>query len=288
MTVSDSIRLQGDIDRAIAIDAFPRTAVLTCDIEPDYGARTGTAALLEEEQPLNDVLAFCAAQKLPLSCFVVTSLLQGNKGGICVLRAANLDVHAHSHTHNTQQYRVSSAEEMQKAQDVFSAFFGRPSLGYRAPQGVLYPGDIQALSGAGYAFDSSVFPSRRRGLFDYRALPTEPWMWRGGVLELPFAALAHSRRRVTVSMLKLRGRRFWQRQLREPAHWPHVFVIDSHLHDFFTPGNFHHLPLAYRLAYGRRKEQGFALLSWLVELLKGQGYRFVDMTSLCRELRARK
>ena len=105
---------------------------------------------------------------------------------------------------------------------------------------------------------------------------------------MPFAALSNSRQRITVSMLKLRGKRFWEKQLRNPDHWPHTFVIDSHLHDFFTPENFRKLPFPFKLAYGRRREEGFALLSWLVGMLKEQGYRFTDMSTLYREISATK
>lgn len=271
-------QLVSEIEHTLDVSAV-KIAVLTCDIEPDFGGRTGTRELLEDASFTEQLLQRCTQSHVPLSCFVVTSLLADALPAIRVLREKNTDLHAHSHTHDTRVYQQVSQEEIQKSQDVFSRVFGRPSLGYRAPQGVMMPEDIPALLRAGFQFDASIFPARRRDVFDYRMLPREPWLWRGGVMEIPFAATpAHHR--FTVSTLKLWGTFWWKKFLSNTDALPHVFVIDSHLHDFFTPTHFDQLPLSFRLLYGRNRERGFDLLAWIIATLKDHGYLFMTMSGV--------
>lgn len=268
-------QLLSEIERTLDVSGM-RIAVLSCDIEKDYGGRTGTQELLEDASFMEQLLQRCTEAHIPLSCFVVTSLLEQSLPAIRVLREKEIDCHAHSHTHDVSTYRAQSQEEIERSQETFSRVFGRPSLGYRAPQGVIMPGDISALVHAGFRFDASVFPARRRGVFDYRMLPRDPWMWKGGVMEIPFAA-SPAHHRFTVSTLKLWGPFWWKRFLSNLGALPSVFVIDSHLHDFFTPSQFHQLPFFFRLIYSRNSKRGFDLLSWTVETLKRHGYSFMTM-----------
>ncbi|MFA6039759.1 MAG: polysaccharide deacetylase family protein [Candidatus Peribacteraceae bacterium] len=263
--------------------SLPRTAVLTCDIEPDYGGRTGTAELLREKRFTAELMRWCGDRSLPLSAFVVTSLLGERLPAVDALRDGGIDVHCHAHTHNVRTYFQHSREEIARSQEAFTAFFGASATGYRAPQGILLPGDDTALAQNGFLFDSSVFPGRRPGLFDCRTLPLTPWEWRSGVLELPLAATAR-RRLLTLSHLKLRGKTLWQSILRQDA-LPPILIVDSHLHDFFPPSSAAGLPWTLRLAYARNRTKGFALLEWLLDVLRERGYRFQSMTGLAQTLR---
>jgi peptidoglycan/xylan/chitin deacetylase (PgdA/CDA1 family) len=279
MTTLHGASLLPSIDRVLDPAHLPRIAVLTCDIEQDYGNRTGTCELLQTREPLRLYLDWCDTQNLPLSAFVVTSLLE-KFPHLRELRE-RADVHAHAHIHDMPAYPVHTREEILRSQEAFTSFFGSPSLGYRAPQGIVMPGDDDVLKDAGFRFDSSLFPARRPGLFDYRILPSLPWIWKSGVMEFPFATVRG--RMVTVSYLKMLGPVLWRHLLSRSA-LPPVLVIDSHLHDFFPVQSITRLPLHMRLLYRRHRTEGFALLQWLIETLREKEYTFVSLTSLFQTL----
>ncbi len=283
------LRLRGSdllpsIGRTIDVTNLTPTAVLTCDIEPDYGGRTGTTELLRDDKHATELLRWCHQQSLPLSAFIVTSLLTERFPAIASLREANADLHCHAFTHDVRTYYRNSQEEIGRAQEAFTAFFGKPAQGYRAPQGILLPGDEIALARHGFLCDSSIFPAKRPGLFDCRMLPLTPWSWQSGVLELPLAATAQ-RRMLTLSHLKLRGKALWKRILTNDS-LPPILIIDSHLHDFFPPSSTTGLPWSLRLAYARNRTHGFALLEWLVNMLRERNYRFDTISGLVSTLRA--
>ncbi|MFP4056844.1 MAG: polysaccharide deacetylase family protein [Candidatus Brocadiia bacterium] len=272
-------RLLDEVDAAVRVPEGLRLAAITCDVEPDYGNRVGSAELLENGRHLDALAVRCRELEVPLSVFVVTGYLGRCPDLARVIAERGPDAHAHSHAHEMARYRERSASEIRCSQEAFAGCFGRPALGYRAPQGLVVPGDSAALAASGYAFSASVFPARRRGVFDYRALPQVPWRWRSGVVELPFASTLGRRRMLTLSYLKLLGTLYWRRALR-PERLPPVLVIDSHLHDYFVPRAYGRLPLAFRLAYRRNKHRGLALLAWLVARLRELGYQFFSMTEL--------
>ncbi|MDD5623511.1 MAG: polysaccharide deacetylase family protein [Candidatus Peribacteraceae bacterium] len=261
--------------------ALPKLAALTCDIEPDFGGRTGTLELLEDPTPAAGLLQWCKTQDIPLTGFVVTELLAKNLPGIRSFREQGTELHPHAHTHDTRRYRTRSAEEIGRAQETWAKVFGTPALGYRAPQGVVLPGDPEALAAHGYQFDASVFPTQRFGVFDYRSLPLTPWLWESGIWEIPFAATT-KRSRLTLSTLKLYGQHFWEGKI---ATLPPIVVIDMHLHDIVLPASTRKLPLLPRLAYARNRANGYVLLAWLTEELKRQGYQFTTMERIAAMLR---
>jgi len=245
-----------------------KIAVLTCDIEPDFGGRVGTTELVTEYY-IGQLLLECHSMNVPLSSFVVTNLLKSHKA-ISLLD----DVHAHSHTHDIAWYRETSHEEIERSQWAFKEHYGRSSLGYRAPQGVINPQDMAVLNKTGFKFDSSMCHARRRGVFDYRELPNEPFNF--GMWEFPMAAI--NKKRFTLSTLKLYGKMYWKYQMKKGL--PETFIINTHLHDLFPVSAFHKLPPLMRIAYHRNKYKGFELLRWLIKYLKDEGYEFMTMTSL--------
>lgn len=264
---------------------LPLLAAFTCDIEPDFGMRTGTTELLEEERYMHAVLDAARENAFPITAFVVTELLSRNLPGIRLLRETGVELHPHSHTHDRKRYAKASGEEIRKSQDAFHRELGRRATGYRAPQGVLYPGDIEVLTESGFSFDASVFPGCRFGVFDNRAFPREPWRWKGGLLELPFATTG-KRAMLTMSYLRLYGEHVWERRLHA-SDLPRILILDAHLHDFFTPASVRRLPLPFRLAYGRNCDRGLAFLAWITETLKCAGYRFTTMQAIADALMGR-
>ncbi|MBT3224646.1 MAG: polysaccharide deacetylase family protein, partial [Proteobacteria bacterium] len=161
-----------DIERILPTTTG-RVAAITCDIEPDFGNRTNSEELLTHRRHLDQLHQLLASHETPLSVFVVTRCLR-HDSLVQTIIEHQLDAHAHSHNHDMASYQTNTRQEIHTSQEAFVSCFGRPALGYRAPQGVLLPNDPEEIAQAGFAFSSSVFPSRRRGLFDYRALPQTP------------------------------------------------------------------------------------------------------------------
>ncbi|MDA1045097.1 MAG: hypothetical protein O3C57_07735 [Verrucomicrobia bacterium] len=223
---------------------------------------------------------------MPLSLFIVTRYLTQNLGFVDAVTDHRLDAHAHSHNHDMQTYASRSGPEIEASQRAFEDFFDRPAAGYRAPQGVIYQGDPGILAANGFAFSASIFPARRRGVFDYRAMPQVPWTWTSGVVELPFASTIGSRTMLTASYVKLLGKIYWSGILKSAATLPSVLVIDSHLHDFFRPASFPQLPVTFRMAYRRNSTKGLDLMTWLFDKLRQHGYRFVSISELHRMVAA--
>ena len=269
--------LQEQIDTVYDSEALPKVACITCDIEMDFGGRIGTTELLETKDHADHLIDFCSEHKTPLTGFVVTKLLDKKLPGINKFR--DIELHPHSHTHKTKTYRLESAKEMARCQEEWSKHFGTSATGYRAPQGVMTDSDPDALTQNGFIFNASIFPARRRGVFDYRDLPREPWLWNSGVKEIPFAA-TEDRSRLTLSTLKLLGKGYWKKKIDT---LPNIVVIDTHLHDFATPTAFNALPIPLRIAYSRNKQKGYVLLDWLIGELKQRGYTFDTMNTVATQ-----
>ena len=276
MKMPDSESLRQNIEKEFDSGPLPKVAVLTCDIEPDFGGRTGTTELLEDPVHINKLLAWCRESEVPLTSFVTTSLLTQKLPGVHELIDKGIEMHPHSHTHDTKKNQTESAKEIAGSQEAWKFFFGENAKGYRAPQGILYPDDPKSLKENGFEFSASIFPSLRQRVFDYRSLPRTPWVWKGGVMELPFAS-TKDRSRLTLSTLKLRGINYWKKRI---SNLPKIVIIDTHLHDFASTNSFRKLPLPIKMAYSRNKTKGFESLKWLTKTLKEMGYGFMGIQEI--------
>jgi peptidoglycan/xylan/chitin deacetylase (PgdA/CDA1 family) len=256
-----------------------KLACLTLDFERDYGWRTGQFNIWEQQRPQLEALGELIQRlQAPISAFITTEVLQSYPDTVPWLRQYVADYHGHSHTHNTQHF--DSPYEISMMQSVFTQVFGQPALGYRAPLGVLYPGDIDVLHTEGIRFSSSVFPSLRPGKFNNLHQPTQPFCYQNGVLELPLATVPRLRWIISLSYLKLIG---WQpsQALFRAFGLPPMLIFNTHLHDFiWNEASFQHLPRHYQVAWGRNKTQGMVYFEAMVGYLRRQGYQFCTMSEL--------
>lgn len=257
-----------------------KLACVTLDFETDYGDRVGGAFnILHHCRPqINELAALYAELEVPVSAFIRTDLLVAHPACLEVLPALACDLHCHSHTHNTRNF--DSRYEISATADAFRAVFGRDPIGYRAPQGVLHPGDVELLRAQGFQFSSSVFPSYRPGKFNNLSMPNAPFVYDNGLVELPFAVVPSARYTISLSYLKLLG--FGANRLLYSAFgMPDVLVFDSHLHDYIlSRESFRQLPRKLRLAWGINRHNGPAYFKRFVKMLKMRGYRFITMTKL--------
>jgi peptidoglycan/xylan/chitin deacetylase (PgdA/CDA1 family) len=103
-------------------------------------------------------------RRIPATFFVVGEMAESELGreALPALLAAGHEVANHSHTHPYDLFRRSAdaiAEEVGRAHRAITAASGAAPRGFRAPGYGLSPALLDAVSAAGYTYDSSVLPS---------------------------------------------------------------------------------------------------------------------------------
>lgn len=256
------------------------TLYLTLDVEPDY-ARTTRYDLLDRTGPFFDWLR---AERIPLTAFVTGHLLERGHALLDTLAAAGVSVGVHGHSHAPDRFgTMHSAHtgEIATGTAAFRRRFGATPAGYRAPSGILSAADVRTLQELGYRYDSSVFPLRRPGRFDFTRLPRAPFRWQGGsLIEWPMGLLT-ARLPAGLTFLNLFGPRLGTalgaRALRRaPASG---WVLDGHFHNLFArPDALRELPLALRAVYRLGMwHDGLDTLRQMAERWRQAGARFAEL-----------
>ncbi len=254
-------------------------ACITLDVEEDYGDRVNEFNIYKDSfDKIEELKSLYNTLEVPVSAFITTNILdKDDKMAELVKWLAN-DYHCHSHSHNTKSF--DSKEEIATCFSKFTEHFGREPLGYRAPQGVLYPGDTQLIADAGFLFSSSLFPSIRFGTFNNLKSPQSPFYYDTGLLEIPLAVVNKIRLIVSLSYQKLLGS-LLSHTLYKTFGLPNIIVYDSHLHDYIiSETSFDQLPAFMKRAYSVNKYSGKQILINFVDYLKATGYSFITMTEL--------
>ncbi len=255
-----------------------RLACITLDFEMDYGDRVAPMNPVRDSSRVEKLNALFMSLGVPLSLFIRTDLLVRFPETFATIRKLGGDYHSHSHTHAMRNF--DSEREIATTAATFEDFFGYRPLAYRAPQGVLYPGDLELLKAQGFKASASVFPFYRPKKFNHLTKPIEPFRYANGLLEFPFASIRTIRYTLSLSYLKLLG---WpaSRLLIDTCGLPNVVVIDSHLHDYIVDEeSFRQLPLKLRAAWGVNKHAGVPYMRKLIGLLRAKGYQFTTITQL--------
>lgn len=255
-------------------------AALTLDFEWDYGGRLGSVAdTLKQRDAILDFRQQIQQRNVPLSAFVQTEVALSVPRAVEALKLLADDFHSHSHSHaRTEEGRES---DLIRSREILSQVFQVERPGFRAPYGRLFPGDIELLKKLDFAFDASLFPSYRPGVFQNLRAPTEPFLHPNGLPELPFGVLRGVRMILGISWIKLIGWNAFSQLLRRFSP-PQTAIVYFHLHDLFPPDNSASLPLFPRLAFSRNKLQGQQITFLLIEELKQRGYEFVTMSELAK------
>jgi peptidoglycan/xylan/chitin deacetylase (PgdA/CDA1 family) len=256
-----------------------KLACITLDFETDYGDRIGGAFhILDEKEKLAELARLYRDLDVPVSAFIRTDLLERHPRSVDLVRELAEDLHCHSHTHAMTGFE--SEREIAETQATFTRVFGAPALGYRAPLGIVRPGEIELLARHGFRFSSSIFPVFFPGRFDNRGLPASPFVYENGIVELPFAAVPRARTTISLSFLKLFGETA-NRALFSAFGLPTALVFDSHLHDYIVcEESFRQLPFRLRCAWSVNKHEGLRYFARFVEHLRREGYELVTMTRL--------
>jgi peptidoglycan/xylan/chitin deacetylase (PgdA/CDA1 family) len=253
-------------------------ACITLDFEEDYGDRVNEFNIYKDSfDKIEELKSLYDSLEVPVSAFITTNILDKDNMAEVIKWLAN-DYHCHSHSHNTQSF--DSKNEIETCFSKFKEHFGYDPLGYRAPKGILYPGDIQLLTDAGFLFSSSLFPSIRFGTFNNLKSPQVPFNYDTGLLEIPLAVVNKIRLIVSLSYQKLLGSSL-SHGLYKTFGLPNIVVYDSHLHDYIiSEKSFAQLPAFMKSVYSVNKHSGKQILIDFVNYLKAEGYSFITMTDL--------
>ena len=254
-------------------------ACITLDVEEDYGDRVNEFNIYKDSfDKIEELKSLYDTLRVPVSAFITTNILDKDESMAEVIKWLANDYHCHSHSHNTQSF--DSKNEIATCFAKFKEHFGCEPLGYRAPKGVLYPGDIQLITEAGFLFSSSLFPSIRIGTFNNLNSPQTPFFYDTGLLEIPFAVVNKVRLIVSLSYQKLLGSSM-SHTLYKTFGLPNIIIYDSHLHDhIISEKSFNQLPAFMKSIYSVNKYSGNKILVNFVGYLKAEGYSFITMTDL--------
>ena len=254
-------------------------ACITLDVEEDYGDRVKEFNIYKDSiDKIEELKSLYDTLDVPVSAFITTNILDKYNKTVELIRWLAKDYHCHSHSHNTQNF--DSKNEITTCFSKFKEHFGCEPLGYRAPQGVLHPGDTKLIADAGFLFSSSLFPSIRIGTFNNLKSPQIPFFYDTGLLEIPLAVVNKIRLIVSLSYQKLLGGSI-SHILYKTFGLPDIIVYDSHLHDYIlSEKSFAQLPPFMKSVYSVNKNSGKKILIDFVGYLKSEGYSFITMTEL--------
>lgn len=230
-----------------------RQLFLTLDLEED-GAGIAPGVAYECAEQAAELTALLRPTGVKLTIFVSGRLLE-ERPDLVELYDRDLTVfenHGYDHGAVRRVPTRTPLENVEAGHEAYHRFFGQPPRGYRAPNGMIGQPELRKLAEFGYRFDSSIFPTRFPGRFDWSAAPATDFVWEGlGLLECPISVTRRFKIPAGVSYMQLIGWPLYRRLLAEA--WPERLVIDLHPHDIF-PGSWHRsLPRHLRLAYGRAR-----------------------------------
>ena len=192
-----------------------RTACITLDLENNWKFQTDELQHLVFDR-VDEYVKLIQTLDIPLTVFVVGKVLEERPD---VVRQLDSELDAEFHLHSYRHDMNGDAdieEEIRDGVRAFESILGRHPRGYRAPRFIVDDNDLQALSEAGFEFDSSICPSYRPGVYNNLHEPTEPYFPEVApdLLELPLSV--HPRLRIPFAQSYLRYRSHWlfQRYIR--------------------------------------------------------------------------
>jgi len=262
------------------MNASRRLFCMTLDLEADFsGALQNEYALFRRPERVELLLERLQEKDVRLSVFVVGELLEKFPEVIGLFERYGAEFHCHSYSHDPAA--TDSEDEIRRCHDAFVRHFGRPPMGYRAPDGKISPDGIRNLEKQGFRFDSSVFPSYYPNPFKYLFRRASVHQVRDtGMVEIPNTPVSALRIMLSLSYIKLLGKRAYFGLLRR-SRLPETVVFGSHLHDFFTDQDaLTRMPMFWRWVYSRNHDQGLSYLQETLEFFQDRGYAFVHISEV--------
>lgn len=254
-------------------------ACVTLDLENDwYFDEDGYDHLTFKY--IDDYINLIRELNLPVTFFVVGQTIERFPEVIDKLDdQLDCEFHLHSYQHDTSK-DYDFRTEIRQGKETFESHFGYEPTGYRAPQGNIKPQEFEILEDEGFAFDSSVFPSYRPGVYSHLDKPLSPYQPAevDELIEIPIAATPHTRIPICQSYLKLLGRPYLSYLKHAPL--PDPLVFNTHLQDFYYTASHDQLHQPKRSIMKRNLKRSVEIFSDAVADLRERGYSFGTITEI--------
>lgn len=252
------------------------TLLLTLDLEED-GAGIADVLAYECAEQAGQLTALLRSHGVKLTTFVSGRVLD-ERPDLVELFDRDLTVfenHGYDHGAVRRVPTRSPLDNVVAGHEAYRRFFGHDPRGYRAPNGMIARPELEKLREFGYRYDSSIFPTRFPGRFDWSAAPSTDFLWQDiDLLECPISVTRRFKIPAGVSYMQLVGWPLYRRLLASGG-WPERLVVDLHLHDIFPGSWYQSLPRHHRIAYwrARRERPMIRTLQRLLTTCERAGYQ---------------
>jgi peptidoglycan/xylan/chitin deacetylase (PgdA/CDA1 family) len=266
--------------------AEPRTALVSIDVETDWGGRLPPRRehLRGVHQGLPVIEAILARHDARATWYVNGQIVGLIGERLRAAVAAGHEIGSHAFTHRRLP-ELSAAEldhEIADSKAVLEDALGRAVAGFRAPQARIPGGLHRRLAEQGYGYDSSVFrgvmPTRFRNL----DVPVQPYrqdgIWEVPVSKLPL--LPHAMGLLWVDQYRPAA----LRAATAIAGWPRLVHLYLHPFDVIPAYAVDGMPQGARLWYRRPPGRALRTLDRLLTLLSRAGFRFETTSDLIDRL----
>lgn len=266
--------------RKAAVRSDEKQVALTLDLENDwYFDESGYDHLTFAY--IDDFIDLIERLSVPLSVFVVGKTLERYPEVIDRLDS-NLDVEFHLHSYRHEPTSNPFRAELRRGKDAYSNHFGRDPVGYREPYGNVEPEQFPVLAEEGFAFDSSIFPSYRPGVYSNLDSPLEPYFLEEApeLLEIPLGVFRGLRIPLSQNYLKLFGSPLVR--LLSSAPLSNTLVYNVHLQDLYRTASHGKLSGMKRRLMLRNLDDSVEILAEGLGRLRARGYEPTTMTAINR------
>ena len=254
-----------------------RKLCLTLDLENDYGRIESYRCF----SGLDDLESIVKNFDIRLTTFVTGKVIEDHPEVVGRLHKIGTEfgLHSYSHIINRQLSISERIEEIKRAVEAYQKYFYQTPIAYRAPQGLIFPEEIKALSEMGFKIDASIFPSYRPGLFNNRDAQTMPFQYDNGLWEIPFAVIPKIKLPIALSYMQFFG---WNtyKLFFKLFELPSLIVYDFHMHNLAPTNDVHNLPLSLRLFYSRNHGKGIQILEKFINYMLYKNYQFAYLSEI--------
>lgn len=247
----------------------------TLDLEEDHAGLIRN--YFEGLDHLEDFIGIIKDNKIDVSFFIQSLLIERFPELIELLAENKFDLHLHSYSHSINRFKNSVNErfEIQKSKEIYRCFFNSDPIGYRFPLGIINDNHYFLLKEFGFKFDSSVFPMIRPGYFNNLNKPLFPHIVNG-IVEIPFSVISRTIRiPVSLSYLKI----LYPLHIMKRYNNQYI-IFDFHMHDLYNLNSRMQLPFSKRIPYLRNSKNGLNLFLRFHGKLLNEGYKSISILKM--------
>jgi hypothetical protein len=255
----------------------------TLDLEPDFGGRINSTSSLDDISHFQDVVK---KNKIKLTTFVAGHMFKRRNDVVKKLIDLGSEFEMHSYSHNP--YHQDEEFEIKKSKEVYTKYFGKKPLGYRAPKGIISQEGFKILSKHGFKFDSSIYPTMLPGRYNNLGFPLLPFYYKKyGLMELPFSVIPLIKFPLAMGYVQPIGLGI-TKQLINVFGLPEIIVFDFHFWNLYKPTHTNKLSPKWKFLLARNIKQGFNIFEELVNMFNKRGYNPIYMEDLYNMMKKKK